>query len=185
VPTGPVAEIFVRDIWKHLLMENGLRRAIPITLLATLMSVVFGSGLVHAQSGSAGGSIGNDEKSLSGSRTGESSKPARRSQPEADEPRRAGRKSDGGGGTNFDGAWIVSSVGVTCSGTSSNAVVVTSGKIIGQTARGTVSPGGRVYGTSTGNGITVITTGRLSGRSGGGTFRQSDGCTGRWTASKQ
>jgi hypothetical protein len=81
--------------------------------------------------------------------------------------------------------WIVSGVGVTCQGTSSNAVVVTSGKIIGQTARGTVSPDGRVYGTSTGNGITVITTGRLSGRSGGGTFRQSDGCTGRWTASKQ
>ena len=71
---------------------------------------------------------------------------------------------------------------MTCRGTSSNAVVVTSGKIIGQTARGTVSSDGRVYGTSSGNGITVITTGRLSGRSGGGTFRQSDGCTGTWTA---
>jgi hypothetical protein len=166
-------------------MQTDLRRAIPITLLATLMSVALGSGLVHAQSGSAGGSIGNDEKSLSGSRAGESSKPARRSQPEADEPRRASRKNGGGGGNNFDGAWIVSAVGVTCQGTSSNAVVVTSGKIIGETARGTVSPDGRVYGTSTGNGITVTTTGRLSGRSGGGTFRQSDGCTGRWTASKQ
>jgi hypothetical protein len=163
-------------------MKDAVRRSIP--LLALLIPLACGSSLTHAQSGSAGGSIGNDEKSLSGSRTGESSKPARRSEPEADEPRRAGRKSGGGGG-NFDGAWIVSAVGVTCQGTSSNAVVVTSGKIIGQTARGTVSPDGRVYGTSTGNGITVITTGRLSGRSGGGTFRQSDGCTGRWTASKQ
>jgi hypothetical protein len=162
-------------------MQHAVRRSIPI--LALLVPLAWGSGLAHAQSGSAGGSIGNDEKSLSGSR--ESSKPARRSEPEADEPRRAGRKSGGGGGNNFDGAWIVSGVGVTCQGTSSNAVVVTSGKIIGQTARGTVSPDGRVYGTSTGNGITVITTGRLSGRSGGGTFRQSDGCTGRWTASKQ
>ena len=99
----------------------------------------------------------------------------------------ASRRSGGGsgGGNSFDGAWIVSSVGVTCSGTSSNAVVVTSGKIIGQSARGTVSPDGRVYGTSTGNGIRVITVGRLSGRTGGGTFRQSDGCTGRWTAAKQ
>jgi hypothetical protein len=166
-------------------MQNAVRRAIPITLLLTLMSVVFGAGLAHAQSGSAGGSIGNDEKSLSGSRAGESAKPARRSPPEAEESRRAGRKGGGGGGNNFDGAWIVSGVGVTCQGTSSNAVVVTSGKIIGQTARGTVSPDGTVYGTSTSNGITVITTGRLSGRSGGGTFRQSDGCTGRWTASKQ
>ena len=100
--------------------------------------------------------------------------------------RAAHRGSSGGGGSNsFDGAWIVSSVGVTCSGTSSNAVVVTSGKIIGQTARGTVSPDGKVYGTASGNGITVITVGRLSGRTGGGTFKQSDGCTGRWTAAKQ
>jgi hypothetical protein len=166
-------------------MPHAVRPSIPITLFAMLISVAFGAGLAYAQSGSAGGSIGNDEKSLSGSRAGESPKPARRSQPEPDEPRRASRKSGGGGGNNFDGAWIVNAVGVTCQGTSSNAVVVTSGKIIGQTARGTVSPDGRVYGTSTGNGITVITTGRLSGRSGGGTFRQSDGCTGRWTASKQ
>ena len=140
--------------------------------------------ITHAQSGSAGGSIGNDEKSLSGSRTNESSRPARRSEPVADEPRRASRKS-GGGANNFDGAWMVYGRGVTCNGTSSNAVVVTSGKIIGETARGTVSPDGKVYGTSSGNGLTIITTGRLSGRSGGGTFRQSDGCTGTWTAAKQ
>jgi hypothetical protein len=37
----------------------------------------------------------------------------------------------GGGSGNFDGAWIFSAVGVTYQGTSSNAVVVTSGKIIG------------------------------------------------------
>jgi len=164
-------------------MPNAVRHSIPFLVL--LIPLVCGSGLAIAQSGSSGGSIGNDEKSLSGSRSGESAKPARRSQSEPDEPRRASRKSGGGGGNNFDGAWIVSAVGVTCQGTSSNAVVVTSGKIIGQTARGTVSPDGAVYGTSTGNGITVITTGRLSGRSGGGTFRQSDGCTGRWTAAKQ
>jgi hypothetical protein len=164
-------------------MQIAVRRSIQ--LLALLIPLACGCGLAIAQSGSAGGSIGNDEKSLSGSRSGESSKPARRSQDEPDEPRRAGRKSGGGGGNNFDGAWIVSAVGVTCQGTSSNAVVVTSGKIIGQTARGTVSPDGTVYGTSEGNGITVITTGRLSGRSGGGTFRQSDGCTGTWTAAKQ
>ena len=166
-------------------MPNAARHAIPITLFAMLMAVASGAGLVHAQSGSSGGSIGNDEKSLSGSRDApRASEPARRSQPETDEPRRATKKG-GGGSNNFDGAWIVSGVGINCPGTSSNAVVVTSGKIIGQKARGTVSPDGTVYGTSTDQGITVITTGRLSGRSGGGTFRQSDGCTGTWTASKQ
>lgn len=168
-------------------MRDVIRHSTGIALLALFVSVATGAAL--AQSGSAGGSIGNDEKSLSGSRepppTPEA--PARRSKPEAEDPRGASRRSGGGsgGGNSFDGAWIVSSVGVTCSGTSSNAVVVTSGKIIGQTARGTVSPDGRVYGTSTGNGIRVITVGRLSGRTGGGTFRQSDGCTGRWTAAKQ
>jgi hypothetical protein len=167
-------------------MRDVVRHSTLIALLALFVSVA--SGGVLAQSGSVGGSIGNDEKSLSGSR--EPPPPpeasARRSKPDAEEPRGAVRKSGGGGGGNsFDGAWIVSSVGVTCSGTSSNAVVVTSGKIIGQTARGTVSPDGKVYGTSTGNGIRVITVGRLSGRTGGGTFRQSDGCTGRWTAAKQ
>jgi len=163
-------------------MQTAVRRSSP--LLALLIPLICSSSLAIAQSGSAGGSIGNDEKSLSGSRSGESSKPARRSQSEPDEPRRASRKG-GGGGNNFDGAWMVYARGVTCQGSSSNAVVVTSGKIIGQTARGTVSPNGSVYGTSEGNGITIITTGRLSGRSGGGTFRQSDGCTGTWTAAKQ
>ena len=164
-------------------MRKTLRDSVP--LLALSMSLMCGASLVHAQSGSAGGSIGNDEKSLSGTRTNESARPARRSQPEADEPRRASRRGGGGGSNNFDGAWIVNAVGVTCQGSSSNAVVVTSGKIIGQKARGTVSPDGKVYGTSTDQGITIITTGRLSGCSGGGTFRQSDGCTGRWTAAKQ
>jgi hypothetical protein len=168
-------------------MRDVVRHSTLVALLALSVSVA--SGGVLAQSGSIGGSLGNDEKSLSGSR--EPPPPpeasARRSKSEAEEPRGAARKGGGGGsGVNsFDGAWIVSSVGVTCSGTSSNAVVVTSGKIIGQSARGTVSPDGRVYGTSTGNGIRVITVGRLSGRTGGGTFRQSDGCTGRWTAAKQ
>jgi hypothetical protein len=154
-----------------------------------VLAAAINPGTALAQSGSAGGSIGNDEKSLSGSReaprSAEPSKPVRRSKPESEEPRRASRNSGGGGVNNFDGAWIVNAVGVTCSGTSSNAVVVTSGRIIGETARGTVSPNGAVHGTASGNGLTITTIGRLAGRSGGGTFRQSDGCTGTWTASKQ
>ena len=49
-------------------MQTAIRRSIP--LLALLIPLVCGSGLAYAQSGSAGGSIGNDEKSLSGSRSG-------------------------------------------------------------------------------------------------------------------
>src|SRR5882724_7172043 len=97
-------------------MQKIIRRRIRIASLALLLAVALGPGLALAQSGSAGGSIGNDEKSLSGSRdtprSVESSKPSRRSKPEAEEPRRAARKSGGGGGGgNFDGAWVVNSVG--------------------------------------------------------------------------
>jgi hypothetical protein len=170
--------------------RNTFRYRLEIALLSASLVLTATPSTAFAQSGSAGGSIGNDEKSLSGSREAprsvDPSKPARRSKPEAEEPRRASRNSGGGGGgNNFDGAWIVNAVGVTCSGSSSNAVVVTSGRIIGETARGTVSPNGTVHGTASGNGLTITTIGRLSGRSGGGTFRQSDGCTGTWTASKQ
>jgi hypothetical protein len=152
-------------------------------------SVAFGAGAANAQSGSVGGSIGNDEKSLSGSREAlhpvESEKPARRSKPEADEPRRASQGGGGGGVSGFDGAWIVNSVGTTCSGSSRNAVVVSSGRIIGQGVSGRVSPNGAVSAINNSSGVTATSVGRLSGRSGSGTFRQSDGCSGRWTASKQ
>ncbi|WP_249150183.1 hypothetical protein [Bradyrhizobium sp. JYMT SZCCT0180] len=150
------------------------------------MSAAFGVSASLAQSGSAGGSIGNDEKSLSGSRATpraiETEKPARRSKSEAESPRRASR-SGGGGGGNFDGAWMVTSVG--CGGTTTGAVVVTSGRIIAQGVSGSVSGNGSARTVGNFNGVTVTSSGRLSGRSGSGTFRQSTGCAGTWTASKQ
>ncbi|MGY3614819.1 hypothetical protein [Bradyrhizobium sp. USDA 10063] len=167
-------------------MSNTVQGSLRAALLAALISIA-ASGAALAQSGSAGGSIGNDEKSLSGSREAprsvESDRPPRRSRPDADEPRRASRKSGGGGGSNFDGAWVVVAVG--CGGSSTTAVVVTSGKIIGEGLTGTISPSGASRSVGNYNGITVISTGHASGRSGSGTFRRSDGCSGRWTSSKQ
>ena len=96
--------------------------------LAFFLSVTLAPPSAVAQSGSAGGSIGNDEKSLSGSRSDRSAEPApsaRRSKP-AEEPRSSSRRGGGGGGGggSFDGAWMVVSVG--CGGTTSGAVVVSS-----------------------------------------------------------
>ncbi|MEA2837839.1 MAG: hypothetical protein QOD89_2389 [Bradyrhizobium sp.] len=167
-----------------------VRNWMSATLLGFSIGIMIGPGTTYAQ-GSAGGSIGNDDKAVSGSRPEPRAvePPARRSRSNDDEPRRSSsRKSGGGGGGggSFDGAWIVNAVGVTCSGTSSNAVVVTSGRIIGNNVTsGRVSPNGSVYSTGGSSGLTNVTTGRLSGRSGSGTFVQSDGCRGRWTASKQ
>ena len=170
-------------------MPNTIPRPIRVALFAGLFTVAVGSSLALAQSGSAGGSIGNDEKSLSGSRSAEPERPARRSKPEAEEPRRStsrrGGGGGGGGGGNFDGAWIVVSTGTTCSGSSTTAVVVSSGKIIGEGLSGSVSPSGATSSVGNYGGITVISSGHVSGRNGSGTFKRSDGCVGRWTSSKQ
>ncbi|MCC8942699.1 hypothetical protein H8A99_41395, partial [Bradyrhizobium sp. Arg68] len=74
-------------------MQNMVRHGFRTTLFSSLLLSALGSTVALAQSGSSGGSVGNDEKSLSGSRETpravEPSRPARRSRHEAEEPRRA------------------------------------------------------------------------------------------------
>jgi hypothetical protein len=170
-------------------MKDAVRRSIP--LLALMIPLACGSSLTHAQSGSAGGSIGNDEKSLSGSREKpravESSRAARRAKPESDEPRRASRRSGGeggGGGGNFDGSWVAVAVGTPC-GSSSERFVISGGRVSGELSSGSVSPNGATRTGGSVQGLSWNSTGRFSGRTGSGSFVRSDGCTGRWTASKQ
>jgi hypothetical protein len=164
-----------------------------MALLPLLISAAFPAAVAQAQSGSAGGSIGNDEKSLSGSRerprevesSKESSRPARRAKPESDAPRRASRPSgDGGSGGNFDGAWVAVGTGSPC-GSSTERFVISGGRLSGELSSGTVSPNGATRTSGSVQGLSWTSTGRFSGRSGSGSFVRSDGCTGRWTASKQ
>ncbi|MCK1511579.1 hypothetical protein IVB22_03115 [Bradyrhizobium sp. 190] len=171
-------------------MEYSAQRSIGIGLLSLLISVAI-LGAAAAQSGSAGGSIGNDEKSLSGSREKpravESSKPARRAKPEAEEPRRASRRNAGGGGAgggNFDGAWVAVSVGTPC-GSATERFVISGGRITGEWSSGQVSPNGSSRGHGSAGGVSWTSSGRMSASSGSGSFVRSDGCTGRWTASRQ
>jgi hypothetical protein len=166
-----------------------IRHLIKAVLLSATLAIVALPGLARAQSGSAGGSIGNDEKSLSGSRetprAAEPSKPARRSQTETEAPSRAPRKSGGGnGGGNIDGAWILTSVGTPC-GSSTDTVVISSGRMVGQYGTSQVSPNGGVSGIGSAGSLSWTMSGRFSGRSGSGTFRRSDGCAGSWTGAKQ
>ena len=80
-------------------------RNVCFASLSLMLFTAIGSSAALAQ-GSSGGSIGNDDKSVSGSRPEprsiESDRPARRGKPEAEAPQRAPRKPGGGGG-NFDG----------------------------------------------------------------------------------
>lgn len=167
-------------------MQNVIRYLVRAALLSAALAVVALPGMARAQSGSAGGSIGNDEKSLSGSREApravEPSNPARARKSEAEEPRRASRNSGGGG--NYDGVWILSSAGTPCGG-ASETVVITSGRIVGEYGAGQVSPNGSATGYGAAGGITWKSTGRFSARGASGSFVRSDGCTGRWTGSKQ
>ena len=169
-------------------MQNVIRHLVKAALLSATLAIVALPEMARAQSGSAGGSIGNDEKSLSGSRTTpravEPEKPARRSKPKAEAPRRAPRSSGGGGGGNLDGAWVLTSVGTPC-GSSTDTVVVSGGKMVGQYGTAQVSPNGSVSGVGSAGSLSWTMSGRFSGRSGGGSFRRSDGCAGSWTGSKQ
>jgi hypothetical protein len=174
------------------MMDNSIQRLLGIALVSLSLSTAATSQAL-AQSGSAGGSIGNDEKSLSGSREApravEPSKPARRTKPESDEPRRASRKSGGGGGGsggggNFDGSWVAVAMGTPC-GSSRESFVISGGRLSGELSSGSVSPNGATRTSGSVQGLSWTSTGRFSGRSGSGSFVRSDGCTGRWTASKQ
>ena len=171
------------------IMQKIIRYLAKAALLSATLAGVALPGLARAQ-GSAGGSIGNDEKSLSGSRetprATEPSKPARRSKTETEAPSRASRKSGGGGngGGNIDGAWVLTSVGTPC-GSSSDTVVISSSKMVGQYGTSQVSPNGGVSGIGSAGSLSWTMSGRFSGRSGSGTFRRSDGCAGSWTGAKQ
>lgn len=139
--------------------------------------------------GATGGSLGNDTKTLSGSAPESRSAPARRERSERPEPRRqtATRSRSEGGGGSFDGVWSISSAGTSgCSDTLTEQFVVSGGRMTGSGAgSATVSANGAVRGAGNYSGIGVTSQGRLSGRTGSGTFQRSDGCSGRWVASKQ
>ena len=175
-----------------MMMMAAIPCRIKVALFCMAFFVPIGPGAALAQSGSAGGSIGNDEKSLSGSRQTpravESEKPARKNKPEAEEPRRASRKSGGGsgggGGGNFDGAWVAVAVGTPC-GSSTERFVISGGSVSGELSSGQVSPNGSTRTGGSVSGLSWTSTGRFSGRTGSGSFVRSDGCSGRWTASKQ
>lgn len=145
------------------------------TLTAGLDGAARADELRLAQAGSYGGSIGKQDKSVSGEETAPRAAPHRAP---AREPRRQG----GNDGGNFDGTWTVQSTGQNCSINTSVAFIVQGRRIIGQGGAGTVSASGAVAGVASIGSLSVTSRGQLSGRSGYGTFSQSDGCVGRWVA---
>jgi hypothetical protein len=152
-------------------MREIIRRRHRAALLAAVVAALSPSGTC-AQSGSTGGSIGDENRSLSGPRH-ETERPAEETSPVSPEERE----------NKFDGAWIFTSAG--CPHTGSLPAIITGGKIVVQGGGGQVSPDGTLHSVGAGNGMTVTAVGQLSGSTGAGSFKRSDGCVGSWIAIKQ
>lgn len=167
------------------MIDIGRNGWIGLSLAAGLLLTF--SDQAAAQSGSIGGSIGKEDKSVSGSQAPARSVPA---QPAPSTPRaRSASRSNSSGGagatsSSFDGTWTF--VGVS-SGNCSGSVTlrIANGRLIGEGVSGTVSSNGTLNAVAAANGISAVSTGRLSGTSGSGSYQQSDGCTSRWVAQKQ
>jgi len=151
-----------------------------------LLVMALGGGDARSQ-GATGGSLGNDNKSLSGSSPEtRGAKPARRerSEPRA-APARRGSGDGGGSAARFDGTWLISFTGrsAVCAGKSASSTLTISGGRTGD--GGSISSSGALQGVGSSGSVSAVMTGRLSGRSGGGSMQMSNGCSGRWTASRQ
>jgi hypothetical protein len=144
----------------------------------TLTLTLVGSENAAFAQGSMGGSIGVQEKSVSGDREPPKTAPAQSRQRSAPEQKRAAPKP-AGRPANYDGAWLVNNIG--CGGVAGR-VSVSGGRISGDGGvTGSVSANGTV---STRTSVSVG-WGRVSGSRGSGGFRTNDGCTGRWTSVRQ
>jgi hypothetical protein len=93
------------------------------------------------------------------------------------------RSSATGGVARFDGYWSVSARG-SCASGASGQVTISAGRVFDSSGAviGIVSSSGAVSTQASFNGTIITGRGRISGRSASGTFRQSDGCSGGWSA---
>lgn len=146
------------------------------------------AGLIRlAQAGSAGGSVGKQNKSLSGEQESAPAPERPRAKPSARERTSPPRERSAAG--NYDGTWTVVSVSPGCSSApgipGTGVVTISGGHISAQGLSGSVSSSGNSSSVYHGEGYISYASGRFSGRSGSGTFHTTSGCNGRWTAVKQ
>lgn len=164
-----------------ILMDNLGSVARAVILVGLL--IVGGCSDSFAQ-GSTGGTIGKEDKSVSGTRSSEpEARPERRSKPKS-EARRAPARGGGGGGSasRFDGKWTFVATGC---GAGTKHGDISGGKISSWGGGGQVSASGVMRASFTAFGKSNVVAGHLYGVTGTGTYTRNDGCTGPWTAIKQ
>ena len=84
----------------------------------------------------------------------------------------------------FDGDWTVSAGGF-CASTGVGQVTILGHDVIGPSGRGRVSSSGAVTTIGVVGGMTVTGHGQIVGNVARGYYRESDGCTGPWSAVRQ
>lgn len=145
-----------------------------------------------AQAGSAGGIIGKQEKSVSGTesqRPGRTEKKARAKSGSRKESSRR-RSSDNGSGSvvslaQYDGGWQFNMTN-SCGRPSSQGISIADGMIRGAGGSGRISPNGNVTGSWSFAGLIQarIRGHMTSSSSGGGSWFNNIGCSGRWNISR-
>jgi hypothetical protein len=172
----------------QLMMQNITHCRIRIYLFCFVsLALAIAPAAALAQSGSAGGIIGDDQKSLSGSR---SEPPPDREAPtppggKPEELRQSPPGSGSGIERNFDGTWVYTGIGTNCPGSGSGTLVISGGLVSSKNGHGIgrVSPDGSYRAATVGaDGVPLTATGRMSANTGSGSYRRADGCAGRWTA---
>lgn len=151
-------------------MTSGLTSGI-FALASAVTLALFALAQPALAQGSTGGSIGVQEKSVSGDRQAppRAAPPPQRHAP-APAPKRAVAPR------NYDGVWFVTNIG--CGG-GSGAVTASGGRVSGGNGlSGSISANGAVRTAS----AVAVGWGKISGNHASGGFRTNDGCTGRWTA---
>lgn len=147
-------------------------------MLAGLFIAGSGCRYGHAQ-GSIGGTIGNTEKSVSGTQDAEPERPARRSKPA---PGARQTPAPGDNVAKFDGTWTFVATGC---GAGMRQGAISGGRISIGNGGGQVSASGAMrVSFTTVSGVTQVAVGRLSGVTGTGTYSRPNGCAGSWTATK-
>ena len=105
--------------------------------------------------------------------------------PTQQELRRSDRDNRATGG-GFDGRWVLTGTSTNCQGSGSGAFRVSGTRVVvAGGGGGQVSRSGAFRASTVVDGVRLTATGRLSGSRGSGSYRRSDGCTGRWNAVRQ
>jgi hypothetical protein len=146
---------------------------------------------VFAQAGTTGGSVGKQDKSISGDSAGPSSgksAPSTRNAPSkknasSSQNKKSQDRRESGSQTSFNGTWNGLSIGG-CFTHYSWTIQVSNGIISGNNATGRVSSGGSVNGYMMVMGNKYNFAGHARSGQASGSWIKTGDCSGRWTATK-